>query len=66
MPSFEGDLAPPARPEAAAALRDLRASVEAHYRLYQGYVAKRNEILAALDGRRPRARPTRSTPSYGR
>jgi superoxide dismutase, Fe-Mn family len=25
-----------------------RASVEAHYRLYQGYVAKRNEILAAL------------------
>jgi superoxide dismutase, Fe-Mn family len=27
-----------------------RASVEAHYRLYQGYVAKRNEILAALDG----------------
>jgi Fe-Mn family superoxide dismutase len=27
-----------------------RASVEAHYRLYQGYVAKRNEILGALDG----------------
>ena len=27
-----------------------RASVEAHYRLYQGYVVKRNEILAALDG----------------
>ena len=27
-----------------------RAAVEAHYRLYQGYVAKRNEILAALDG----------------
>jgi Fe-Mn family superoxide dismutase len=25
-----------------------RASVEAHYRLYQGYVAKRNEILARL------------------
>jgi Fe-Mn family superoxide dismutase len=25
-----------------------RASVEAHHRLYQGYVAKRNEILAAL------------------
>ncbi len=27
-----------------------RAAVEAHYKLYQGYVAKRNEILAALDG----------------
>jgi Fe-Mn family superoxide dismutase len=25
-----------------------RASVEAHYKLYQGYVAKRNEILGAL------------------
>jgi len=27
-----------------------RAAVEAHYKLYQGYVAKRNEILEALDG----------------
>src|SRR4029079_3526276 len=27
-----------------------RASVEAHYRLYQGYVAKRNEILGKLGG----------------
>ena len=27
-----------------------RASVEAHYRLYQGYVGKRNEILGALQG----------------
>ena len=27
-----------------------RASVEAHYRLYQGYVAKRNDILGALQG----------------
>src|SRR2546423_2129451 len=27
-----------------------RESVEAHYKLYQGYVAKRNEILRALDG----------------
>ena len=26
-----------------------RASVEAHYRLYQGYVGKRNEILARLE-----------------
>src|SRR4051794_2470694 len=25
-----------------------RASVEAHYKLYQGYVAKRNEILTRL------------------
>jgi Fe-Mn family superoxide dismutase len=27
-----------------------RTSVEAHYRLYQGYVSKRNEILGKLDG----------------
>jgi superoxide dismutase, Fe-Mn family len=27
-----------------------RAAVEAHYRLYEGYVAKRNEILSKLDG----------------
>ena len=27
-----------------------RESVEAHYKLYQGYVAKRNEILKKLDG----------------
>jgi superoxide dismutase, Fe-Mn family len=27
-----------------------RETVEAHYKLYQGYVAKRNEILTALDG----------------
>ena len=26
-----------------------RASIEAHYRLYQGYVGKRNEILAMLE-----------------
>src|SRR5882724_13047960 len=26
-----------------------RASIEAHYKLYQGYVNKRNEILARLD-----------------
>jgi len=26
-----------------------RASIEAHYRLYQGYVGKRNEILAKLE-----------------
>src|ERR687883_1650312 len=27
-----------------------RASVEAHYKLYEGYVNKRNEILRKLDG----------------
>ncbi|HEX6702092.1 MAG TPA: Fe-Mn family superoxide dismutase [Gaiellaceae bacterium] len=27
-----------------------RETIEAHYKLYQGYVAKRNEILAALEG----------------
>ena len=27
-----------------------RESVESHYKLYEGYVSKRNEILRALDG----------------
>src|SRR5438034_8156823 len=27
-----------------------RAAIEAHYKLYEGYVDKRNEILAKLDG----------------
>jgi Fe-Mn family superoxide dismutase len=27
-----------------------RAAIEAHYKLYEGYVNKRNEILAKLDG----------------
>jgi Fe-Mn family superoxide dismutase len=27
-----------------------RAAIEAHYKLYQGYVAKRNEILGRLEG----------------
>src|ERR671935_1971745 len=27
-----------------------RATIEAHYSLYEGYVNKRNEILAKLDG----------------
>src|SRR6266581_3827432 len=27
-----------------------RATIEAHYKLYEGYVNKRNEILARLDG----------------
>ena len=33
-----------------------RAAVEAHYKLYQGYVNKRNEILGKLAGGRPRRR----------
>ena len=33
-----------------------RASIEAHYKLYQGYVNKRNEILGKLGGGRPRQR----------
>src|SRR5919206_4215160 len=40
--------------ELKASLHELdgisRASIEAHYKLYQGYVSKRNEILAKLDG----------------
>src|SRR5205809_5207468 len=27
-----------------------RETIEAHYKLYQGYVGKRNEILGKLDG----------------
>jgi Fe-Mn family superoxide dismutase len=38
--------------ELKSALRDLdgisRTTIDAHYRLYQGYVAKRNEILGKL------------------
>ncbi len=30
-----------------------RAAVEAHYKLYQGYVAKRNEILGRLADAEP-------------
>ena len=39
--------------ELKPALRELdgisRATIDAHYRLYQGYVAKRNEILGRLE-----------------
>ena len=50
MPPFE-EIAPrPLDPRLQQLQGISRASVEAHYRLYQGYVAKRNEILAALDG----------------
>ena len=42
-----------------------RASVEAHYKLYQGYVAKRNEILGSSPASTSRLR-TRSTRRFGR
>ena len=43
------EIAPRALKPALLELDGLsRAAVEAHYKLYQGYVAKRNEILAAL------------------
>ena len=39
--------------ELKPALRELdgisRTTIDAHYRLYQGYVAKRNEILGRLE-----------------
>ncbi|MEO8291202.1 MAG: superoxide dismutase, partial [Gaiellaceae bacterium] len=36
------------RPEVLEMDGISRASVEAHYKLYQGYIAKRNEILGKL------------------
>jgi hypothetical protein len=36
------------RPEAYELDGISRAAIEAHYKLYQGYVAKRNEILGKL------------------
>ena len=42
-----------------------RAAVEAHYKLYQGYVSKRNEILGRLSRPTP-TRPTRSSRSFAR
>src|SRR4051794_27615457 len=48
MPKFE-EIAPrELRPEVYELDGISRASVEAHYKLYQGYVNKRNEILAKL------------------
>ena len=43
-----------------------RETIEAHYKLYQGYVAKRNEILGKLAERRSRRARTRSTRSSAR
>jgi Fe-Mn family superoxide dismutase len=50
MPPFEDISARPLDPRLLQLSGISRASIEAHYRLYQGYVAKRNEILAALPG----------------
>ena len=48
MPPFEEISARPLDPRLLQLSGISRASVEAHYRLYQGYVAKRNEILGRL------------------
>ena len=48
MPPFEEISARPLDPRLLQLSGISRASVEAHYRLYQGYVAKRNEILGSL------------------
>jgi Fe-Mn family superoxide dismutase len=50
MPSFEEISARPLDARLLQLSGISRASVEAHYRLYQGYVAKRNEILGLLGG----------------
>ena len=50
MPTFEEISARPLDPRLRQLSGISRASVEAHYRLYQGYVAKRNEILGLLSG----------------
>jgi superoxide dismutase, Fe-Mn family len=50
MPPFEEISARPLDPRLLQLSGISRASVEAHYRLYQGYVAKRNEILGLLAG----------------
>ena len=48
MPTFEEISASPLDPRLLQLSGISRASVEAHYRLDQGYVAKRNEILVLL------------------
>jgi Fe-Mn family superoxide dismutase len=50
MPSFVEISPRPLDPRLLQLSGISRASVEAHYRLYQGYVGKRNEILTALQG----------------
>lgn len=48
MASYEEITARPLKPSLLEMDGISRASVEAHYKLYQGYVAKRNEILGKL------------------
>jgi len=48
MPTFEEISARPLDPRLLQLDGISRASIEAHHRLYQGYVAKRNEILGLL------------------
>ena len=48
MPPFEEISPRPLDPRLLQLSGISRASIEAHYRLYQGYVAKRSEILGAL------------------
>jgi Fe-Mn family superoxide dismutase len=48
MASFEEITARPLKPALLELDGISRASIEAHHRLYQGYVAKRNEILGKL------------------
>ena len=50
MPPFEEISARPLDPRLLQLSGISRASVEAHHRLYQGYVVKRNEILGLLSG----------------
>ena len=50
MTTFEEISARPLDPRLLQLSGISRASVEAHFRLYEGYVAKRNEILGLLVG----------------
>ena len=50
MPTFEEISPRPLDPRLLQLTGISRASIEAHYRLYEGYVSKRNEILATLEG----------------
>ena len=47
---FEEIIARELKPELYELDGISRATIAAHYKLYQGYVGKRNEILARLDG----------------
>jgi len=49
MATFEEIVPRELKPELYALDGISRASVEAHYKLYQGYVSKRNEILKKLE-----------------